>query len=114
MTLDVRIESKYKTKYISGDALPDDGLVVQIKDVVEETVVNPKNGSSSEEVVLYFEGDNKRLVLGARCNMDSVKKSTGTSNTKEWVGKKIGLYKQRGTWFGKTGFAVRVHEVPIK
>lgn len=112
MTLDIRIESTYNTKYLSGDDLPDDGkdMIVQIKDVEMEKVENPKNNSASDEIVIHFEGSVKPMVLSARCNKESIKKATGTSRTKDWVGKKLQLYREYGTWFGESRFAVRVRD----
>lgn len=116
MTLDIRIETTYNTKYLSGDDLPDDGkdIIVKIKDVEMEKVENPKNGQSSDEIVIHFEGDVKPMVLSARCNKENIKAATGTGRTKEWVGKKLQLYREFGTWFGKSGFAIRVREFAPK
>jgi hypothetical protein len=30
--------------------------------------------------------------------------------TNDWIGKKITMYAEAGTWFGKPGFAIRVHD----
>ena len=48
------------------------------------------------------------MVLGARCNKEAIKQALGTGRTKEWVGKKIQLYREAGNWFGKAGFAIRI------
>ena len=60
------------------------------------------------DTVLYFEGDVKPMILSARVNKDAIKQALGTGYTKEWVGKKIQLYREPGTWFGKAGFAIRI------
>lgn len=114
MTLDIRIESTFATKYLSGDDLPEDGseIVVQIKDINIEKVENPKTGASSDEIVIQFEGDVKPMVLSARCNKESIKKATGTGMTKNWPGKKLQLYREKGKWFGEVRYAVRVRDFP--
>lgn len=117
MTLDINIRERIaeNKKYLDGDMFADGGdRIVLIKDVVEEMVENPKTGSSSKEIVIYFEGDMKPMVLSANCNMRNIIKATGTDKTKEWVGKKIQLYGEYGTWFGNSKFAVRVRDFVTK
>ena len=110
MSLDIRIEDTFNNKYMGEWDLPEDGkdMVVKIKDVEMEEVTNLKNNTKSKEVVLYFEGNVKPMILHARINKDNIKAATGTGHTKMWIGKKLQLYKEAGTWFGKSGFAVRI------
>ena len=113
MTLDIDISDRItkNKKYLCGEDLAD-GMdrIVLIKDVLEQSVENPRNGSSSNEIVLIFEGDTKPMVLSAAKNFKNVAKATGSRRTKDWVGKKIQLYAEHGTFFGEPGIAVRVRE----
>ena len=72
MTVDMRVEETYNTKYLGEWDLPDDGkdALLTIKDVEFEKIFNPKNNSEKEEIVLYFEGDVKPMILSARVNME--------------------------------------------
>lgn len=110
MTVDMRVEETYNTKYLGEWDLPDDGkdALLTIKDVEYETIFNPKKNAEKDEIVLYFEGDVKPMILSARVNKDAIKAALGTGRTKEWVGKKVQLYREPGTWFGKAGFAIRI------
>ena len=110
MSLDIRIEETFNNKYIGEWDLPEDGkdMLVKVKDVVKEKVVNPKNNTSTDEIVLQFEGNVKPMILSARVNKDNIKAATGTGHTIKWIGKKLLLYREAGTWFGKSGYAVRI------
>ena len=110
MTVDIRIETTFNNKYIGEWDLPEDGsdLRLTIKDVEMENIFNPKTNTDKEEVVIYWKEDYKPFILSARVNKDNIKQALGTGRTKEWVGKKVQLYREAGNWFGKPGFAVRV------
>lgn len=110
MTVDMRIEETFNSPWLGEWDLPDDGkdVKVTIKDVELETVHNGKANQDKDEVILYFEGPLKPMILSARCNKDAIKEALGTGHTKEWVGKTIQLYREEGNWFGKHGFAVRI------
>lgn len=113
MTLDINIRERIaqNKKYLDGDLFADGkDRIAMIKDVVEEMVEDPKSGKSSKEIVIYFDGDMKPMVLSANVNMRNLISATGTDQTKEWVGKKIRLYGEYGTWFGKSKFAVRIRD----
>lgn len=111
MTVDIRIEQTFNTKYFGEWDLPEDGsdLRLTIKDVEIEKIFNPKTNTDKEEVVIYWEEENyKPFILSARVNKDNIKQATGTGRTKEWIGKKVQLYREAGNWFGKSGYATRV------
>ena len=113
MTLDINIRERIaqNKKYLDGDLFSDGkDRVALIKDVVEEMVEDPKTQKSSKEIVIYFEGEMKPMVLSANCNMKNLIKATGTDKTKEWIGKKIQLYGEYGTWFGKSKYATRIRD----
>jgi len=106
-----RIEETFDNKYLGEWDLPDDGrdMVVQIKDVVHE-MVQSANGGASEKPVIYFENGIKPMVLGAKVNKLAIKKALGTSYEDEWVGRKIQLYREFGTWFGESRYAIRIRD----
>lgn len=110
MTLDIRIEETFNSKWLGEWDLPDNGkdVIVKIKDVEKVPVHNSKTNQDTEEVVLYLEGNLKPMILSARVNKENIKQALGTSHTKDWVGKNIQLYREEGNWFGKHGFAVRI------
>lgn len=110
MTVDMRIEETFNSPWLGEWDLPDDGkdILVTIKDVEYETVHNGKTNQDKDEVILYFEGPLKPMILSARVNKENIKQALGTGHTKEWVGKTIQLYREEGNWFGKHGWAVRI------
>ena len=111
MTVDMRVEETFNSPYLGNWDLPEDGsdLVLTIKDVEYEEVTNHKTNQSKKEIILYFTNEKyKPMVLGARVNKDNIKQALGTGRTTGWIGKDIQLYKEPGTWFGKSGFAVRI------
>lgn len=110
MSLDIRIEETYNNKYLGEWDLPENGkdMLVKVKDVEMEKVSNPKTNTETDEVVIHFEGNVKPMILSARVNKDNIKTACGTGHTKQWIGKKLLLYREAGTWFGKAGFAVRI------
>lgn len=116
MTLDININERLakNANYLKGELLPEEDMIVKIKDVEEQMVENPRNGSSSEEVVLIFEGDVLPLVLGNNTNMRAIKKALKTDKTKEWPGHKLQLYREWGKWFGTNGWAVRIRDFEPK
>lgn len=111
MTVDMRVEETYNSRYLGEWDLPDDGkdLILKIKDVEYEKILNPKTNQETQEIVIYFDNEKyKPFILSARVNKDNLKQAIGTGRTKEWVGKNIQLYREAGNWFGKAGFAIRV------
>lgn len=117
MTLDIDIRPLMNAdrKYVAESDLADGkDRIVMIKDVVEEPVYNPKSNQSDNKIVLYFEPPKqgapmKPFVLGSKVNMKAIEKATGTTKTKEWVGKKIQLYRATEPR-SETGFAARIRD----
>lgn len=110
MTINIKVETTYNTKYIGEWDLPEDGsdLRLTIKDVELEKIFNPKTNTEKEEIVITWEEDYKPFILSARVNKDNIKQATGTGRTIEWIGKKVQLYREAGNWFGKAGYAIRI------
>ena len=84
-------------------------VIVKIADVKTETVRN--QSGSEDKLVIYFDGDvkpNKWIVN--KTNAQRIEHVIGSPYIDEWVGKKIQLYSEIVTAFGKTGPAIRVRE----
>lgn len=109
-----RIEETFDSPYLGEWDLPEKGqdMLVMIKDVKHEMVNGRGGAAPSEKPILYFEGGVKPMVLGAKVNKLALKKALGTSYEDEWVGRKILLYRELGTWFGDTGYAIRIRDYP--
>lgn len=110
MSLDIRIQDTFDNKYLGEWDLPEGNkdMIVQIEDVVQEEVFNPKTNTKTQEIVIYFKGNVKPMILRAKVNKQNIRKALGTGETLQWIGKKLQLYREAGTWFNKPGFAVRV------
>lgn len=52
MTLDISINERLaqNANYLKGELLPEEDMIVKIKDVEEQNVENPRNGSSSKRL----------------------------------------------------------------
>lgn len=113
MTINININERINAdrKYVcESDLANGDELVVLIEDVVEEQVFNPGTKQSDAQIILYFKGNPvKPLVLGSKTNMRAIRKATGERMSKEWVGKKIQLYRAREPR-SETGYAVRIRD----
>ena len=112
MSLDIRIQDTFANKYLGEWDLPEDGkdLIVQIEDVEEEDVVNPKTNTKTKEIVLHFKGNVNPMILSSKVNKQNLRHALGTGRTLQWIGKKIQLYREQGVWFGEPGFAVRIRD----
>lgn len=91
--------------YLQGDMFKDAGTVnLTMKNV---RMVEVANGNNKEhKPVLYFHERDKGLILN-KTNAKEIAKLYG-AETDEWGGKKIGIYAERGRWFGVDGYAIRI------
>jgi hypothetical protein len=93
--------------YIQGEMLKDVGqITMTIADVREEELVN--NRGKDIKPIVFFKEKKKGLILN-KTNAKTLAAMFG-AETDDWRGERIFLYAERGTWFGKTGYAVRVSE----
>lgn len=91
--------------YLQGEMLKDAGWVAMtIKHVGLEDVANDRG--KEEKPVVYFTERPKGLILN-KTNARAVAALYGPE-TNDWHGKRIFVYAEQGTWFGKTGYAIRV------
>jgi hypothetical protein len=92
--------------YIQGEMLADNEATMTISDVKVEELVN--NRGENSKPVVYFKERDKGLILN-KTNARVIAALYGPE-TDDWIGERITLYAERGTWFGKSGYAVRVNE----
>jgi hypothetical protein len=105
-----KIEGDYRQfmdkTYIGEWDLPEsEDLTVEI-DHAEVNEVKNERGTQ-EKLCLHLRGGYKPLILNAT-NGANVSEALGTKDVAKWQGKKIILYREKVSAFGKTTMAVRV------
>ena len=98
---------QYMDKDFIGEwDLPEnDDLIVEI-DHAEVNQVKSERGSE-EKLCIHFKGGYKPLIINAT-NGGAIKDALGTGKVERWEDKRISLYRERVSAFGKTVMAVRV------
>jgi len=105
-------KSYFDHEYVGGFSLIDMDAIVTIVKHTQEKVVNPKQKTESIKFILYIKdskGEHKMILNST--NAKNIEVALGTPDPEKWVGKKIQLYSERGTWFGKESDALRVRDV---
>lgn len=103
----------FNPKYIGEwDFEPGEEMIVQVKDIREEDVMNPQ-GQTSKMLVVYFENGVKPLIVKPT-NAKAITKALGSPLVGDWIGKKLQLYVTPVSAFGGTSNAVRVREFAPK
>jgi len=98
--------------YIGEWDLPEtDDLEVTI-DHAEQDKVTSERGTE-EKLCVHFMGDYKPLIVNAT-NGAAIKDAIGSGRVETWRGKKVLLYREQVSAFGKTTMAVRVRPFPPK
>lgn len=88
-------------------------VIVQIADVRTESVRSQQG--AEDKLVIYFDGDVKpNKWICNKTNASRIENVLKTPYIDEWVGKKIQLYSEMVSAFGKTGPAIRVREFAPK
>jgi hypothetical protein len=88
-------------------------VIVQIADVRTESVRSQQG--TEDKLVIYFDGDVKpNKWICNKTNASRIENVLKTPYIDEWVGKKIQLYSEIVSAFGKTGPAIRVREFAPK
>lgn len=85
--------------------------VVKIEKISTTTFEDKRNKTTKQQVVLHFEGKEKKLGLNWT-NAKKVADITGSRNTEDWVGYSIMLYPTEVEAFGETTEAIRIRAVP--
>lgn len=86
-------------------------VVVKIEKISTTTFEDKRNKTTKQQVVLHFEGKEKKLGLNWT-NAKKVADITGSRNTEDWVGYSIMLYPTEVEAFGETTEAIRIRAVP--
>lgn len=86
--------------------LPEKGDLVVTIDHAERNSVKNERGTS-EKLTVHFKGDYKPLIVNAT-NGEAISKALGSTKLEAWKGKKIALFRDKVSAFGKTTNAVRV------
>lgn len=92
--------------YLEGLMIKDRPVTMTIKNVINEKVTSQRG--TEIKTTVHFEERPKALILN-KTNAKQIADFFG-GETDDWIGKKITLYAEEGTWFGKHGYAVRVSE----
>jgi len=94
--------------YLDSSTLPNEGVVVTIKSIKTESILNPRTFKEAECKVMYFEEIKWGMVLGAKINRKTLVGMVKDSSA-ELIGKKIVIYKDPNVKFGReTVGAVRI------
>lgn len=99
-------------QYIGSWSLEQDGNFVErvftIKDARKEDVTNA-DGKKDTVLVLYFEEDEKGMVLNAT-NAKTIEGIYKTGILENWIGKRVQLYVKDVKAFGQTVPALRIRD----
>lgn len=97
-------------KYLEGVMIMDQRLTMRIMSVREEQIES-KQGTEAK-AVMYFHGSNKGLIL----NKTNIKRLVAMfgADTDQWLHNWVTIYAEKGNWFGRSGWAVRIDDKPAK
>ena len=105
------------TKYLgSWDLANETGfgtLILTIKKVSEEEVIDPVKNLKSIETLCYFQEDYKPMILNTT-NKQAIAKATDSNFIENWVGKKIKIVVEKVRAFGDIWDALRISPVVIE
>lgn len=99
-----KVSEMMPSKWLRASDVDEDGVVMTIKSVEEETIGQGAN--AEDKWVLYFKEVEKGLVLN-KTNMTTIAKLCG-DDTDDWPGKRITLYSTETLFEGKTVECVRI------
>ena len=107
----VHWKKAFPTDYFGSQHMPADGsdIVVTIKEVKHEKV---QNGHDSDtKTIIYITAEPEKWIAN-KTNCERISNVVKSEFEDEWVGKKIQLYVEMVSAFGKTQPAIRVREWP--
>lgn len=95
------IRTLYEKDFLGQWDVADEDLVLTIKGVAQEDLVQPSSNKTKKKVCLTFNETDKKMVLNAT-NRDTIAKELklGYDHTK-WLGHRIQLYKDPKIRFGR-------------
>ncbi len=90
------------TRFLNGDELPKDGIVVKIDGYSNEQFYSPKSKEKEDHVILSFDKFKKPMILTNR-KAKQISKALDTPMMDKWIGKTICIVpvqeKHFGEWF---------------
>lgn len=90
------------TKYLNGDEIPKDGVVVTIVGFTKEDIFSQKSKEKEEHVTLKFKQFDKPMILTNR-KAKQISKVLESSIVEDWINKTITIHpvqeKHFGEWF---------------
>lgn len=102
------VKEMFDKRFLIAEAFePGVDKIFTIKDVLEEKIENPANGTSDVRPVLYFEETDLQLGLN-KANTDTLIKLFKTGFVDQWVGQKIQLFSTTTKAFGETVQCIRI------
>ena len=99
----------FDRKYIFAYDLAGRDVTVTIKEVVEGKLVG-EGGKESRKPIMYIEGKERGLGL-CKTNCKTIAELYGTTDTREWRGKRVTLYPTKTMFGGKEVDCIRIRNV---
>lgn len=93
------IRQLYEKDFLGQWDCTDQDMILTIKGVSQEDVVQPRTNQKKKKVCLTFEETDKKMVLNAT-NRDIIAKLVKTWDYTKWPGVQIQLYKDPKVRFG--------------
>jgi len=91
------------SKYFTSAHIEDGPIQLTVRDLDPEV----KMGDGEKQPVLYFEGNDLGMVLGAKCNRLALCDALG-DDSDGWIGKTVELYVVETTFKGRPCQGLRV------
>lgn len=105
------VDLLFPSAYLKGAEILGHDEVVTIKAIEPRHELKKTDNSKDYKPVVLFEETDKKWVMNKTC-AQVIARMYGPEIL-NWIGKRITLTTERGTWFGKTSDAIRVRpEVP--
>jgi hypothetical protein len=101
------------TKFLAGDELPDEGIVVEIETYNEDSFFSPRSHKEEEHIVIRFKGFKKPMILTNR-KAKQIHKALSTPYMDEWEGKSVLLYPVNEKHFGEYFKVINIKEAKAK
>ena len=102
-----------ETNFLSGDELPENGIVVTIEKHYKEKLYSKEAGKKKNFGILKFVGIDKPLILTNR-KANQITTALGSKFVEDWDGKKIHIFPKDEKWFGKNMQVINVKEANVK
>lgn len=88
-------------------------IILTIKSITEEEVVNPKTKEKTQETVCHFVEDNYKPMILNSTNKEAIAKSLGNPFIENWINQKISIHVEKVKAFGDVFDALRVSKNPV-